>query len=50
MSVSESTSEKTQQSQALTVQLKLIKVKLSKEYFKERKNLNRFLLQCDLYI
>ena len=30
--------------------MKSIKVKLSKEYFRERKNLNRFLLQCDLYI
>ena len=30
--------------------MKSIKVKSSKEYFKERKDLNRFLLQCDLYI
>ena len=50
MSVSESTSGKTHQSQVPTVQVKSIKVKSSKEYFEERKNLNRFLLQCDLYI
>ena len=50
MSVSKSTSEKTHQSQVSTVQVKLIKVKSSEEYFEERKNLNRFLLQCDLYI
>ena len=50
MSVSESTSEKAHQSQVLTVQVKSIKVKLSEEYFKERKDLDRFLLQCDLYI
>ena len=50
MSVSESTSEKTHQSQVSMIQVKLIKVKLSKEYFRERKNLDRFLLQCDLYI
>ena len=42
--------EKAQQSQVLTVHLKLIKVKFSEEYFEERKDLNRFLLQCDLYI
>ena len=50
MSVSESTSEKTHQSQVSTVQVKSIKVKPSEEYFRERKDLNRFLLQCDLYI
>ena len=50
MSVSESTSEKAHQSQVLIVQVKSIKVKSSEEYFEERKNLDRFLLQCDLYI
>ena len=50
MSVSESISEKAHQSQVSTVQVKLIKVKSSEEYFRERKNLDRFLLQCDLYI
>ena len=50
MSISESTLEKTHQSQVSTVQVKLIKVKFSKEYFKERKDLDRFLLQCDLYV
>ena len=32
------------------IQVKSIKVKLSEEYFEERKDLDRFLLQCDLYI
>ena len=32
------------------VQMKSIKVKPSEEYFGERKDLDRFLLQCDLYI
>ena len=50
MSVSRSTSEKTHQPQVPTVQVKSIKVKPSKEYFRERKDLDRFLLQCDLYI
>ena len=50
MSVSESTSEKAHQSQVSMIQVKSIKVKLSEEYFRERKNLDRFLLQCDLYI
>ena len=50
MSVSESISEKTHQSQVSMVQVKSIKVKLSEEYFEEKKNLDRFLLQCDLYI
>ena len=50
MSVSKSTSEKTYQSQVPMIQVKSIKVKLSEEYFRERKDLDRFLLQCDLYI
>ena len=50
MSVSGSISEKTHQSQVLMIQVKSIKVKLSEEYFEERKDLDRFLLQCDLYI
>ena len=50
MSVFRSISEKTYQSQVPTVQVKSIKVKSSKEYFRERKNLDRFLLQYDLYI
>ena len=32
------------------VQVKPIKVKPPEEYFEERKDLDRFLLQCDLYI
>ena len=50
MSLSESTSGKAHQSQVSMIQVKSIKVKSSEEYFRERKNLNRFLLQCDLYI
>ena len=50
MSVSESTSGKAHQSQVLMVQVKSIKIKSSEEYSEERKDLNRFLLQCDLYI
>ena len=50
MSVFRSTSRKAYQSQVPTVQVKLIKVKSSEEYFRERKNLDRFLLQCDLYM
>ena len=50
MFISKSISEKAHQPQAPTVQIKSIKVKSSEEYFKERKDLNRFLLQCDLYI
>ena len=50
MSVSGSTSGKAHQSQVPTVQVKPIKVKPPGEYFGERKDLDRFLLQCDLYI
>ena len=32
------------------IQVKSIKVKPPEEYFRERKDLNRFLLQCNLYI
>ena len=50
MSVSESTSGKAHQSQVPMVQVKSIKVKPPGEYFEERKDLDGFLLQCDLYI
>ena len=50
MSVSGSTSGKAHQSQVPMIQVKSIKVKPSEEYFRERKDLDRFLLQCDLYI
>ena len=50
MSVFRSISEKAQHAQVLIMQVKSIKLKTSEEYFEERKDLNRFLLQCDLYV
>ena len=50
MSIFRSISEKAHQSQVSTVQVKSIKVKSFEEYFRERKNFDKFLLQCDLYI
>ena len=44
MFIFRSTSEKAHQSQVSMIQVKLIKVKSSKEYFRERKDLDRLLL------
>ena len=33
-----------------TIKEKQVKVKVSDEYYEERDNLERFLLQCDLYM